>query len=65
MMKYLIRVCLLLLLIIFTGNAVIVCETNVAREYWPKETWRTSTPEEQGMDSQRIYRMRFPSGFPE
>lgn len=25
--------------------------------YWPKESWRTSTPEEQGMDSERLYAM--------
>ena len=25
--------------------------------YWPTETWRTSTPEEQGMDSQKLAQM--------
>ena len=23
-------------------------------QYWPTEGWRTSTPEEQGMDSERL-----------
>ena len=25
--------------------------------YWPTEGWRTSTPEEQGMDSQKLAEM--------
>ena len=25
--------------------------------YWPTEGWRTSTPEQQGMDSERLSRM--------
>jgi hypothetical protein len=26
-------------------------------DYWPKAEWRRSTPEEQGVDSERLYRM--------
>jgi hypothetical protein len=26
----------------------------IASDYWPTEGWRTTTPEEQGMDSQRL-----------
>jgi hypothetical protein len=28
-----------------------------APDYWPTEGWRTSTPEEQGMDSEKLVKM--------
>ena len=31
--------------------------TSAAGTYWPTEAWRTSTPEEQGMDSQKLAEM--------
>src|SRR5687768_3397482 len=31
--------------------------TSATGIYWPTEAWRTSTPEEQGMDSQRLAQM--------
>ena len=31
--------------------------TSASSTYWPTETWRTSTPEEQGMDSQKLAQM--------
>ena len=31
--------------------------TAAAAPYWPTEGWRTSTPEEQGMDSQKLAEM--------
>jgi CubicO group peptidase (beta-lactamase class C family) len=31
--------------------------TTPTRTYWPTEAWRTSTPEEQGMDSQKLEEM--------
>jgi len=31
--------------------------TPIERDYWPTEGWRTSTPEEQGMDSEQLAEM--------
>ena len=36
----------------FTENAV--CEQPKKREYWPTSGWKTSTPEQQGMDSAKL-----------
>lgn len=37
---------------LFTENAV--CEQPKKREYWPTNSWRTSSPEQQGMDSAKL-----------
>ena len=47
---------LLLLGMISLGSAVLGNHDTEA-PYWPKESWRTSTPEAVGMDSERIYAM--------
>jgi CubicO group peptidase (beta-lactamase class C family) len=57
MMKVLKKTFLLLFLITLILSTSIFGETNNSNNYWPKENWQTSTPEEQGMDSERIYRM--------
>jgi len=31
--------------------------TQIEREYWPTDGWRTSTPEEQGLDSEQLVEM--------
>jgi hypothetical protein len=31
-----------------------MADLNFKRTYWPTESWRTSTPEEQGMDSELL-----------
>lgn len=44
-----------------------VAPTSIGPDYWPTEGWRTSTPEEQGMDSAKLAEMmdylQGPKGF--
>jgi CubicO group peptidase (beta-lactamase class C family) len=44
-------------LLTLTLSVSVSSKTDDGAGYWPKESWRTSTPEEQGMDSERIYAM--------
>ncbi len=41
-------------LALFTENAV--CDQPKKRDYWPTSGWKTSTPEQQGMDSAKLQR---------
>lgn len=56
-MKNPVKICLLLLLLILTLSASVFSSSETCDTYWPKESWRTSTPEAQGMDSESIYQM--------
>ena len=48
-------IALIILLLISTAVFLIINQKNIskarAEEYWPTDNWRTSTPEEQGIDS--------------
>lgn len=45
-------VCILLVLVCL--SLLVNCNTSEQPEYWPTEEWQTSTPEEQGMDSEAL-----------
>jgi CubicO group peptidase (beta-lactamase class C family) len=51
------RMFLWLVVLIFITNTAVLRINGSGRGYWPKENWRVSTPEAQGMDSGRIYAM--------
>lgn len=57
MMKLQIKVLLFLLLVSLPLGTAVWGETSLAGDYWPADNWRTSTPEEQGIDSAQIYSM--------
>ena len=40
-----------------TATPVPSTPTSIERDYWPTDGWRTSTPEEQGMDSEQLAEM--------
>lgn len=48
-------------------SAPTVAPTPIGPDYWPTEGWRTSTPEEQGLDSERLAEtkdyLQGPKGF--
>jgi CubicO group peptidase (beta-lactamase class C family) len=46
--------CLLILSIFAFWAENAVCEQQKKREYWPTSGWKTSTPEQQGMDSAKL-----------
>jgi CubicO group peptidase (beta-lactamase class C family) len=46
-----------LLTVILTGCLSPAAQTQPETDYWPKEGWRTTTPEEQGMDSETLANM--------
>ena len=56
-MKFPVKVFVLLLLLMLLLSAFIFSNSDTNDIYWPKESWRTSTLEAQGMDSERIYAM--------
>lgn len=56
-MKSLIKGLLFLFMLMLLLSSVIFSKSDNGANYWPKEIWRTSTPEEQGMDSGYIYAM--------
>jgi CubicO group peptidase (beta-lactamase class C family) len=56
-LKNSVKICLLLLLLMLTLRVSVFSSPDIGENYWPKESWRTSTPEAQGMDSERIYAM--------
>jgi CubicO group peptidase (beta-lactamase class C family) len=43
--------------LLFTALAIAWAPSNRDATYWPTDEWRTSTPEEQGMDSARLQQM--------
>lgn len=51
MMRNLLKVIFVLLLCISLSSI------SLATDYYPTDAWRTSTPEEQGVDSEKIYQM--------
>ncbi len=51
---------LMLFVFVFTGCISIKKEPisqNQSQDYWPDGAWRTSSPEDQGMDSEMLYKM--------
>ncbi|WP_455277426.1 serine hydrolase domain-containing protein [[Eubacterium] cellulosolvens] len=46
-----------ILFYLFQPQQLIVPETQPSLSYWPTEDWRTSTPEQQGMDSEILAEM--------
>jgi CubicO group peptidase (beta-lactamase class C family) len=48
---------ILLLLANLSGGCALIPAQEEQPAYWPGDTWRTSTPEEQGMDSELILAM--------
>jgi len=56
-MKSLFKRLLFALILSLPLNTLVIGKTDTGANYWPKENWRTSTPEEQGMDSGSIYTM--------
>ena len=42
------------ILVLLAGCAQPAAPPRPALDYWPTQDWRTSTPEQQGMDSQRL-----------
>ncbi|MBI5030302.1 MAG: serine hydrolase [Chloroflexi bacterium] len=58
--KFLTPLCVLCLIVVgCAGSPAIVAPSKISTPsaYWPTENWRTSTPEEQGMDSQKLAQM--------
>jgi hypothetical protein len=48
----------LLSLVLFSTTMPLLQNVNaVIEDYWPTADWRTSTPEKQGIDSEKLYRM--------
>ncbi len=56
-MKCLIKIIPISALIIIIQYMFLFCSNYPDTAYWPKENWRTSTPEEQGIDPEKIYQM--------
>ncbi len=43
--------------ILFMSFCIMMTGTNLAADYYPSDSWRMSTPEEQGVDSEKLYQM--------
>lgn len=54
-MKFIIRTVIILVILI----NILICfgSTKNQSSYWPMQQWRTSTPEEQGMDSEQLVKL--------
>jgi len=55
--KFYVQVLVSFLTIALSWGYFVSGETGNGKDYWPKESWRISTPEEQGMDSGAILKM--------
>ena len=47
----------LLVIILLSTTMPLNQSVSAASDYWPAADWRTSSPEEQGIDSAKLYRM--------
>jgi CubicO group peptidase (beta-lactamase class C family) len=56
-MKHLLKGTLIIIIICTSLSTAVFSKNDTGANYWPKESWRTSTPEEQGMDPGNILEM--------
>ena len=47
-------ICIFAFLLFLLLNEDAICAQSIERDYWPTEGWRTSTPEQQGMESAKL-----------